>query len=107
MLNKRCKPPDKILAGGGSCREDNKDSLIDNLHNKDGETIKKGNLLLLITDTRILIVEIINKGINIMEMLNKRILIVLQTGSSPKPGSCLEVLFVCLPSSEMRRPNKT
>ena len=61
----RIRDQHKILAGGRSCLEDNKDSLIDDLHNKDLEPITKGVLLVLITDTRILMVEITNKGINI------------------------------------------
>ena len=61
----RIRDQHKILAGGRSCLEDNKDSLIDDLHNKDLEPITKGVLLVLITDTRILMVEITNKGINV------------------------------------------
>ena len=67
-LTTRCIPPNSILAGGGSCLEDNKGSLIDDLDNKD---------VVLITDTLELIVKIIDQGINIMEVIIKRILIVV------------------------------
>ena len=94
----RSIPPDRI-GGGKSCLEDNKNSLIDALHNKDVETINEGILLVLITDTRILFVEIIHKGIYIKEIINLRILIVLQTGSSSSqslPGGMDRFVFVLI-----------
>ena len=92
---KRSTPPDNILAGGGSCLEDNKDSLMDDLHNID-----------------ILMNDLYNKDSRIraqhkkdshtdglqflaVEIINKRILIVIQTGSPSSQdsdrryGSCL------------------
>ena len=110
----RSIPPDKILAGGGSCLDDNKDSLIDDFHNidslindlynKDSRICDQHKKDSLIDGLHILVVEIINE----------RILIVIQTGSSSSQDSVWRyasffVLIVlnCLTSSEMRKPNKT
>ena len=84
---KTCIPPHKIQAGGKSCLEDNKDSLIDDLHNIHSYIDDLYN-----TDPRIRdqhkkdsLIDALH--ILVVEIINKRILIVLQKGSSSSQDS--------------------
>ena len=94
-VNIQTKPPDRILAGGGSCLEDDKDSLIEDLHNIDSLIDDLYN-----KDSRIRAQhkkDSHTDGLQFLavEIINKRILIVIQTGSPSSQdsdrryGSCL------------------
>ena len=81
-VNIQTKPPDRILAGGGSCLEDDKDSLIEDLHNIDSLIDNLYNKDSRIRDQQKKVSLLDGLTILVVEIINERILIVLPTGSS-------------------------
>ena len=75
-------PPDKILAGWGSCLDNDKDSLIDDLHNIDSLIKGLYNKGLRIRDRHKKDSLIDGLHIIVVKISHERFLIVIQKGSS-------------------------
>ena len=86
-VNIKTKPPDRILAGGGSCLEDDKDSLIEDLHNIDSLIDDLYNKDSRIRDQHKKDSLLDGRTILVVEIINERIL--LSSRQNPPPARVL------------------